>query len=237
VNIILFDSHELTLPLPLGDSRASHIKEVLKRGVGDPFDVGLVNGPRGKAAILREEESGLVLTFTWGQLPKALDTITLVIGMPRPQTARKILNEAASLGVKALHFVTTEKGDVNYGMSNLWSSGEYKKQIRSGAEQAFCTQLPEVSFGKSMTEVWSVFDSSFLKIALDNYESPGALSQVTVTLPCVVAIGSERGWSLAERNLFRASGTHLCHLGERVLRTETACVSSVSIIKSKLGLM
>ena len=72
MNIILFDSHELTLPLPLGDSRASHIKEVLKRGVGDPFDVGLVNGPRGKAAILREEESGLVLTFTWGQLPKHL---------------------------------------------------------------------------------------------------------------------------------------------------------------------
>lgn len=237
MNIILFDPEELTLPLPMGDSRAVHIQAVLKCGIGESFDVGLVNGPRGKATILREEANGLILTFAWGLVPKALDAIILVIGMPRPQTARKILNEAASLGVRALYFVTTEKGDVNYGMSHLWSSGEYKKQIRSGAEQAFCTQLPEVSFGKSLKDVWSTFDSDFTKLALDNYESPSALSQVGVTLPCVIAIGSERGWSLSERNVFRASNTHLCHLGERVLRTETACVASVSIIKSKLGVM
>ena len=71
----------------------------------------------------------------------------------------------------------------------------------------------------------------------DQGESPEALSQAKLSPPCVIAIGSERGWSLSERNLFRSTNTQLCHLGERVLRTETACVASVSIIKAALGLM
>jgi len=237
VNIILFDQTEVGVPLPLKDPRAIHIKVVLKRSLDEPFDVGLINGPRGKASILSEDQVNLKLHFTWGQIPEALDPITLVIGIPRPQTARKILSEAAALGVKALYFVSTEKGEANYAMSTLWSSGEYKKHLIHGAEQAFCTRIPEVSFDQSLNQVWDSIDTKSFKIALDNYESPLALSRVKISSPCVIAIGSERGWSLNERNLFRDTGTQLCHLGERVLRTETACVSSVSIIKALLGLM
>jgi RsmE family RNA methyltransferase len=237
VNIILFDSQEIQTALPLTDVRSVHITDILKRQIGEEFDVGLLNGPRGKASIVSQSEAGLNLKFVWGQMPQALDPITLVIGMPRPQTARKILSEAAALGVKTLYFVSTEKADPSYAMSTLWSTGEYKKQIRSGAEQAFCTRLPEVIFNQSLEDVWNSIDLNTTKIALDNYESPEALSQAKLSPPCVIAIGSERGWSLSERNLFRSTNTQLCHLGERVLRTETACVASVSIIKAALGLM
>ena len=51
------------------------------------------------------------------------------------------------------------------------------------------------------------------------------------------AIGSERGWSERERNLFKQKGFTLCSMGERVLRTETACTAATVIILQALGVL
>ena len=63
MNLILFEPDEVTRPLPQDDPRARHILEVLRRREGEDFDVGLVNGPRGKAVLKRVSEDGLVLEF------------------------------------------------------------------------------------------------------------------------------------------------------------------------------
>ena len=56
-------------------------------------------------------------------------------------------------------------------------------------------------------------------------------SNPTVTL----ALGPERGWSAAERNLLRSQGFTLVHLGTRVLRVETAVVAAVTLVRSARG--
>lgn len=53
----------------------------------------------------------------------------------------------------------------------------------------------------------------------------------------MLAFGPERGWSAADRAVLRGSGFALVHLGPRVLRTETAVVAAVALVKAKLGLM
>ena len=53
-------------------------------------------------------------------------------------------------------------------------------------------------------------------------------------LPVTIAIGGERGWSKSERDSLREYEFVLTDLGPRVLRTETACIAAVSIIKSQL---
>jgi RsmE family RNA methyltransferase len=45
-----------------------------------------------------------------------------------------------------------------------------------------------------------------------------------------LAIGPERGWSTQERDFLRANGFSLCHMGQRVLRVETAVVAAVGAI-------
>lgn len=163
--------------------------------------------------------------------------LTLVIGLPRPQTARAILREATSLGVAALHFVTTDKGDPNYANSTLWQSGEWRRHLVLGAEQAFCTRIPDVTFNNSFSAV--ITDLSVLgmgRIALDNYESPKPLSELVPTESAVtLAIGPERGWSAPERDFLRQNEFTLSHLGTRVLRTETACIGAIFLLKAKRG--
>ncbi len=239
MNLILFTAAEIARPLPRTDSRARHLLEVLQRQPGDTFDAGLRDGPRGQGTVVAVSSADITLDFQWGEPPPPLDDLTLIIGLPRPQTARKIMREATALGLARLHFVATGRGELAYAQSSLWTSGEWERQLVSGAEQAFCTRLPVVSHGHALTDILPTLPSSGARLALDNYEAPQALSQFHLSseMPVALALGPERGWSAAERDQLRAARFALVHLGPRVLRVETAVVAAVAIVKARRGLM
>lgn len=209
---------------------------VLRRKRGDSFDVGRVNGPRGKATLEAITEQSIHLRFAWGEPPDPAPPLHLFIGIPRPQTARKVLVEAASLGVASICFFQSERGEPSYAASTLWSSGEYQRHVISGVEQAFCTQLPEVHLFPSAAAAFAALPSAGARLALDNYEATVPLGEAPLATPLVLALGSERGWSPNERELLRHHQFILAHLGPRVLRTETAVVASHAICASRLGL-
>jgi len=237
VNIILFRPAEVELPLPRRDPRARHLLAVLRRRPGDTFDAGLLNGPRGKGTLIAVEPEHVRLTFVWEKPPPPAHPLTLLIGLPRPQTARDILREATALGVSALHFIRTAKGESSYARSTLWTSGAWEDCVISGAAQAFCTRLPEVTHGHTLAEALAALPAGRTRLVLDNYESTAALSQVPVPADSavVLALGAERGWSGDERALFRQNGYSLVHLGNRVLRTETACIAAITLLKAQRG--
>src|SRR5687768_11257964 len=101
MNLILFEPHELAQPLPRSDRRATHLLDVLRRREGDTFDAGVIDGPRGKGTLVRIDDKALALSFAWGPAPSPAAAIALIVGLPRPQTARDILREATTLGVDA----------------------------------------------------------------------------------------------------------------------------------------
>lgn len=79
-----------------------------------------------------------------------------------------------------------------------------------------------------------------LLLALDNVkpaQSLGAFLRANPPAgrPVFAAIGSERGWSPAERALLEERGFVRLGMGSRVMRTETACTVSASIILSQMG--
>jgi len=238
MNLVLFTRAEIDRALPAADPRARHLREVLRRGVGEEFDLGVIDGPRGKGRITGLPADGTVqFSTTLGTEPPPLPPLQLVIGLPRPQTARKILQEGTALGVGALHFVVTGRMDPNYAQSTLWSSGEWCEHLVEGAQQAFCTRLPAVTSGRPLAAVLSELPPDALRLALDNYEAATGLADVTlpVSPSAVLALGPERGWGDSDRAVLRAAGFTLVHLGGRVLRVETATVAAVAILKARLG--
>jgi RsmE family RNA methyltransferase len=210
----------------------------LGRRRGETFDAGIVNGPRGKATLEALTPEALTLSFSWTTSPQTPPPITLLVGLPRPQTARDILRDVTTLGVAALHFVRTDKGDPNYASSTLWRDGEWRRHALAGAAQAFDTRLPEITFGRPLNELLAALAPTGTRLALDNYESPTPLSAWESVTQCVtLALGAERGWSAGERVLLRENGFAFVHLGPRVLRAETACVAALTLVRAKLGLM
>lgn len=59
----------------------------------------------------------------------------------------------------------------------------------------------------------------------------------SVSRTAVAAIGSERGWTNAERTLLESYGYKRLSMGKRVLRTETAATVAASLILASLGVL
>ncbi|MET0263711.1 MAG: RsmE family RNA methyltransferase [Rariglobus sp.] len=252
MNLVLFESAELTAPIPRTDPRAAHILTVLRRREGDTFDAGAVNGARGKATVAAITTDSLALTFAWDSPQPPLPPTTLLIGLPRPQTARDILRDATTLGATRIHFIATERADPNYATSTLWTSGEWRRHCLAGAAQAFDTRIPEVTWTHTLTSALASLpdpapapDTSPSKVptrllALDNYEAsaPLRVCHLISDKPSdrhaglVLAFGPERGFGPGDRDTLRAAGFSLAHLGSRVLRVETAVVAALAITRA-----
>ena len=88
--------------------------------------------------------------------------------------------------------------------------------------------------------LWGVYGGSVsrspLLIALDNIRPEGALALLSALgQSMVLAVGSERGWSDKERDLLENAGFIRLSMGERALRTETACVAAAVLALEKIG--
>jgi RsmE family RNA methyltransferase len=230
LNLILFESATTPQWLPLTDARAVHILAVLKCKEGDVFEAGVVGGLGGKAVLEQVAGAALLISLDVTRPPAAMPPVDFIVGLPRPPTARRMLAQLTTLGCRSIEFVAAENCDPNYARSKLWRTTEWRTHVIDGAQQAFSTLIPEVSWGRSLRQSVASLDGQVDRVALDNYEGGLRLGQFSISAPVVIAIGPERGWSAADRDALRGGGFQFAHLGERVLRVETACVAALAVV-------
>ncbi|MDG1138060.1 MAG: RsmE family RNA methyltransferase [Opitutales bacterium] len=232
MNLLLLDQQVSFLHLDKTDPRSRHLERVLKVKPGDCIDLAVQNGPKGKGRVTDAKNGSFTLEIEWLPL-HAPDfyPISLVVGLARPQTCRKVLDQAASLGVRSFTFFGADKGEISYRQSNLWRGDEWKRKIQEGVAQAFASSIPTCSLLTNLDEALEKEKPAF-GIALDNYEAsqPLSVAKREEEKEYVLCVGPERGWSDRERKLLRKYQYELFHLGPRVLRVETAVVAALGMI-------
>jgi RsmE family RNA methyltransferase len=237
LNILLIAEKVSSLELPVNGEAGTHILQVFNAKLGDTIDIGVCNGPRGKAIIVRLNKNSLKLSIKWNQgHTNDLYPVGLLVGLSRPQTCRKILEQASTLGVSSIDFFISDKSEPSYRDSKLWKTKEWEEKIQKGVEQAFCTYIPRCTIWSNLAECIESQCGDSYRIALDNYESTGVLTSSggkKESTHYLVAVGAERGWSDAERKQLRASEFLLLSLGDRVLRQETAVVVAIGQLVSQ----
>lgn len=256
MNIVLFHPDEIDSPLPLADHRVQHLLQVLRKGPGDSFVAGIVNGAAGEAQILSlSAAEGLRFRFTATSDGMPLHPVGLIIGFPRPIQLKRLLRDVASLGVGQVHLCGTELGEKSYLKSTLSQESELAAMLQDGSIQARSTHVPAVFVHRDVaacleavaaTDSIKVATTHEIKVVLDNV-APSCSLNVFLSgcgggaelrgRGVVAAIGSERGWTAAERELFRDAGFTLCGMGQRVLRTETAATTATAIILSNMEVL
>lgn len=239
MNIVLFDGDPF---FPRNDDRCQHIRKILKKTNGDSFYAGLVNGPEGTATITRSDETGIGFDFHPERPMRPLFPVRLVIGFPRPIQLKRLLRDAASLGVSAVYLTGTDLGEKSYRESTLVDRGAAQASLLEGCMQAGGTAIPSLETFDALPDALASVPSGSLCIVLDTVNPDcslinAPLEDVSARHPLVLAIGSERGWTAAERVRFREAGYLVCSLGSRILRTETAATAALAIALAKTGYM
>jgi RsmE family RNA methyltransferase len=246
VNLILFEEHELAKALPRRDERTIHLLKVLHKKAGDNFEAGVLGGGRGSGRIGKINLDGSInFTLDIKSPPLPRLPIRVGVGFPRPIQIRRLLRDLSSLGIEAIDFFGTELGEKSYRDTKLLDSGGARAALIEGAAQSRDTTIPALSIYANLEDwlqkcPWETKSDTNrsvpLLIAADNVRPEGAMSRTAPTKrPVVLAIGSERGWSEYERDLFEGAGFLRLSLGGRSLRTETACVAAAVLAIEKIG--
>jgi 16S rRNA U1498 N3-methylase RsmE len=75
-----------------------------------------------------------------------------------------------------------------------------------------------------------------LLVATDNVRPEGSLANLNAPgQPMVLAVGPERGWSDAERDTLEEAGFLRLSMGERAMKTDTACIAAAILALEKIG--
>lgn len=235
MNIILFEKDSFVIPRD--DSRYAHLKQILKKQEGESFSAGIINGKKGIAYIESFSEKECVCRFEPQKESESLYPLTMIVGMVRPITARRLLKDLTALGVGRILFTQTELTDKSYRCGSLWKPEEYRKYLIEGAVQAGETRLPAVETPYSLKQALGLIsDVEACRFVFDNRaELSGIGRQPDFSMPAVAAVGSERGWTDGERQLFAENGFTFCSMGRRILRTETAAVVAAALLLDRSG--
>ena len=166
MNLILFETVFQQVRLVAEDPRTKHIRSVLGIKKGGVLFVGFINGERAVAELRQLNTDGSIeLALVETEEAPPLLPIDLVMGMPRPHSARRIPFEAACLGVRSMHFFQSERSEPSYAQSRLWQKGDYRERLRLAAEQSFTTHLPKVHLGGRLKQSFRNFPNARVTLA------------------------------------------------------------------------
>lgn len=205
--------------------RAAHILTTLAAQPGDTLKAGLINGPRGQATVLSSQGSSVLLQTHLTEAPPAPLPVTLLLGLPRPKMLRRILLDISMLGVKQLYLINSYRVDKSYWSTPLLQPDAIHQQLLLGLEQSGDTQLPEVHLRKRFK---AFVEDELPQLARQHQRSLVAHPYTAQPCPAatqantLLAIGPEGGFIPYEVDKLQAAGLDTCHIGERILRVETA---------------
>lgn len=238
MNLILFTEDEKLGYLNITDSRTIHILNIIKPKVGDVLDMGILNGNKGAMTITEIDDSGIKFTYILDKKSPSLHPITFIIGTPRPPVAKRLLKDLSTSGVKKIIMCGTDLGEKTYLTSKLWKDEKYNEYVMDGGIQGESTIIPTVEKYFSLKKAIESLDGEYDKLAMDNISPDFMISNYKpLKKQVVIVIGGERGLSDRERDLLKDFDFKIFKMGDRILRTETACHHVLGAILSIRGLI
>jgi len=234
MNIILLHENDFldSDTVILTDHRKDHIIDVLKAKKNDSLVCGLVNDNIGKGVISNIDSAGIELKVSLDLTPPPPLPLTLILALPRPKMLKRIIESAATLGVKQIYLINSWRVEKSFWQSPVLNNNNLEKILISGLEQAKDTVMPQIFIKKLFTpfvknELPEISKNSLCITAhpKTNNPCPYSIDQQTS-----LAIGPEGGFIDLEIETLEQAGFKTVSLGKRILRTETA----VPVIISRL---
>lgn len=232
VNLILLfnEDFEGGAPEPSGGRvllvgrRSEHVLSIHRAVVGDELCVGVADGRigRGRIEVIRADRIEMQVELE-SDPPKALP-VTLILAMPRPLVLKRVLISATAMGVKKIFLIQSNRVERSFWNSKVLREGELEKPLILGLEQARDTIIPDVQLRTRFRPFVEDELPGLIKGTRAIVAHPDSPTECprAVQEPITLVMGPEGGFVPFEIERLEASGCSVVHLGERILRVETA---------------
>lgn len=217
----------------------NHIKNVLRMKTGD--ELALSNGLDGKEyrvgiVSFGEDEIACELRFIKEDAVELPCSVSLFQGLPKGDKMELIIQKAVELGACQIIPVAMERCVVKLDAKKAEAKGKRWNMIsEAAAKQSKRGLIPEVS--KVMTYREALAHAKDMDVKLLPYELAEGMDRTRELIGGIepgqkvaVMIGPEGGFSPEEVALAKQEGFEPLTLGKRILRTETAGMTLLSVL-------
>lgn len=227
MNLILLSPNDFIKPktrVRLDDRRYLHIRDIHRAKEGDELSVGLIGGRIGTGKIASLTGEAIEMDISLNLRPPAPLPVTLILALPRPNILKRALQAASAMGVKKIFLIHSNRVEKSFWLSPALKPEKIQEQLILGLEQGKDTVLPDVQLRKS----FKPFVEDELPELIQGTRALAAHPQASeecprgIRQPVTLTIGPEGGFIPYEIEKLAALGFTPVHLGNRILRVDTA---------------
>ncbi len=230
--ILLFEEDfvEAGTRVRLTGRRLRHVQEIHRAQVGDALCVGVAGGQIGSGCITSLDEESMELEVALQVDPPAPLPLRLILALPRPLVIKRALIAATSMGVKDIVLLNANRVEKSFWSSKVLAEEKLHEAMVLGLEQARDTLLPRLllrrRFKPFVEDELPAFSAGSRRLIAH----PGAPAACPRDLaePATLIIGPEGGFIPYEVEMLEAAGFDPVHMGERILRVETAIAALIA---------
>ena len=217
-----------------------HMKKVLRMSVGDELDISdgaaweyhvqieSMDGDEAKLLILDKQK--------FAREPEL--QVTLYQGVPKAGKMEGIIQKCVELGIDRIVAVSTERAIVKLDKKEAKKLERWQKIAEAAAKQSGRGKIPEIGqqvlkFKEAVAEA-KTLDGAIIPYEKEQETGIRQFAEKFQGESIGVFIGPEGGFAEEEIALAQENGITPITLGKRILRTETAGMTTVAILLYEL---
>lgn len=229
-----------TVTLPA--TEAHYVAHVLRLRVGDTITAFDGAGQEWQLQLIEVSTTTVQGQVRTTQAPATACLKPVVLGQALPKSAKMdlIVEKCSELGLTTLVPLHTERTVVREVPGRMQTKlARWRRVAAAAARQSGRRTLLDLQPPRSLPDFCAHYRSAPVKIVCWEGEQHRSLRQALDTgvdpSPLVVLIGPEGGLTTDEIAIAQTHGFLPASLGPHILRTETAAIAMISIIRYSLG--
>ena len=222
--------------IELTDESAHYVRTVLR--LKKDQDITLFNGQGGEYLCRFVEVSRKkVIVYMQEYIERSVESplkVILGLGISRGDRMDWAVQKSVELGVNQVTPLLTDRCVIKFNEGRKQQRLQHWRNIvQHAAEQSGRTHLPEMPEVNELAK-WVMLQQG-LKLFLDPYAEQSLADLQPDNGKVTLLSGPEGGFTEQERDIAKSAGFVPVRLGQRILRTETAVLASLSAIQMLWG--
>jgi 16S rRNA (uracil1498-N3)-methyltransferase len=212
-----------------------HAKNVLRIGVGAEVVLLDNSGKEYTAIVAQVEKKRMLLNIVREEVGEreAKTDIALYFGYLKNADKNEfIVQKAVELGVKEIGVFSSEFSSAYMNENKLERLNKISKEA---AKQCLRAVAPTVTYYPTLSAALTAGEQYSNKLFACEFAKKSDVELSSLSGSTAIVIGSEGGFSETEAALAKEKGHAFITLGKRILRAETAAVSTVAVVAYALG--
>lgn len=228
--------------ISIGGQLLTHLRDSLRLTTGETVWFGDGAGHRYRTEIVMIAGQTMTARILEVHTQPLRCTPLLLLGQAilKGEKFEWVIQKATELGIHTITPIQSEQSVVRLRPERL--AGQLARWSRialEAAQQSEQWAVPTITPPRSLKEVISTLPPHTISLFLVERQEGMGLSAVPLPpdarTTILLLIGPEGGWSKEEVLMARQAGCTFITLGPAILRAETAAITAISILQSRLG--